>query len=114
MFGPGTNKDILEYVENIFSTVREPLITLDQNFKVLAVSRSFCNVFKLNVKNTIGKIIYELDNEQWDIPELRELLEITLLQDTRLDDYAIEHYFSTLGRRTMLFNVQQVRQVGGS
>jgi diguanylate cyclase (GGDEF)-like protein/PAS domain S-box-containing protein len=114
MFGPETNKDILEYVENIFSTVREPLITLDQNFRVLAVSRSFCSVFKLNAKNTIGKIIYELDNEQWDIPKLRELLEITLLQDTRLDDYAIEHHFSTLGRRTMLFNVQQVEQVGGS
>jgi len=64
-----------EYAESIINTVREPLIVLDQDLRVVTVSRSFYDVFKVNPEKTVGQLIYDLGNKQWDIPKLRELPE---------------------------------------
>ena len=69
-----------EYDENIINTVREPLIVLDQDLRVVSVNRSFYEVFKVNPEETVGQLIYDLGNKQWDIPRLRELLETILPQ----------------------------------
>ena len=42
-----------EYSESIVNTVREPLIVLDQDLRVVTVSRSFYEVFKVNPKETV-------------------------------------------------------------
>ncbi len=67
-----------EYSESIINTVREPLITLDQDLRVISVSRSFYEFFKVKPEETVGQLIYDLGNKQWDIPKLRELLETIL------------------------------------
>ena len=66
---------VSEYSESIINTVREPLIVLDQDLRVVTVSRSFYEVFKVKPEETVGQLIYDLGNKQWDIPKLRELLE---------------------------------------
>lgn len=66
--------DAQEYAESIINTVREPLIVLDQDLRVVAVSRSFYDFFKVNPDETVGHLIYDLGDKQWDIPKLRELL----------------------------------------
>jgi hypothetical protein len=38
----------LEYAESIINTVREPLIALNQDLRVVIASRSFYEVFKVN------------------------------------------------------------------
>jgi len=53
---------------------------LDENLRVLAVSQSFYNVFKIKPEETIRELIYDLGNKQWDIQKLREFLE-TILPD---------------------------------
>ena len=65
-----------EFAESIINTVREPLISLDQDLRVVTASRSFYEVFKVNHEETVGQLIYDLGNKQWDIPKLRELLEL--------------------------------------
>ena len=70
--------------ESIINTVREPLIALDQELRVVTASRSFYEVFKVNPNETLGQLIYDLGNKQWNIPKLRELLETILPQKTRL------------------------------
>jgi len=102
-----------EYAESIINTVREPLIALDQDLRVVSVSRSFYEVFKVNPKETVGQLIYDLGNKQWDIPKLRELLETILPQKTTFDNYEVEHNFATIGRRTMLLNARQIHRVLG-
>ena len=42
-----------EYAESIIDTVREPLIALDQDLRVVSVSRSFYNVFKVKPEETV-------------------------------------------------------------
>lgn len=102
-----------EYSESIINTVREPLIVLDQNLRVVTASRSFYGVFKVNPKETVGQLIYDLGNKQWDIPKLRELLETILPQKTTFDNYEVEHNFSTIGTRIMLLNARQIQRVLG-
>ena len=102
-----------EYAESIINTVREPLIALDQDLRVVTVSRSFYEVFKVKPEETVGQLIYDLGNKQWDIPKLRELLETILPQKTTFDNYEVEHDFATIGRRIMLLNARQIQRVLG-
>jgi signal transduction histidine kinase len=80
---------------------------------VVSVSRSFYRVFKVNPQETIGQLVYDLGNKQWDIPKLRELLETILPQKASFDNYEVEHNFTTIGRRTMLLNARQIQRALG-
>jgi len=102
-----------EYSDSIINTVREPLISLDQDLRVVSASRSFYEVFKVNPEETVGQLIYDLGNNQWDIPKLRELLETILPQKATFDNYEVEHDFADIGRRIMLLNARQIQRVLG-
>ncbi|MFA6012376.1 MAG: diguanylate cyclase [Desulfobacteraceae bacterium] len=99
-----------EYAESIINTVREPLIVLDHDLRVVKASRSFYDVFRVKREETMGKLIYDLGNKQWDIPNLRDLLETILPQKTTFDNYEVEHDFATIGRRMMLLNARQIQR----
>jgi PAS domain S-box-containing protein len=103
-----------EYAESIIDTVREPLIVLDRDLRVITASRSFYDVFKVKPEETVGLLIYDLGNKQWDIPKLRELLETILPRKTSFGDYEVEHDFATIGKRIMLLNARQVQRASGS
>jgi two-component system CheB/CheR fusion protein len=102
-----------EYAESIINTIREPLIAMDQDLRVVTVSRSFYEVFKVKPEETVGQLIYDLGNKQWDIPKLRELLETILPQEATFENYEVEHDFATIGRRFMLLNARQIKRVLG-
>ena len=108
-----TENEALEYAESIIDTIREPLIALDQDLRVVKVSRSFYEVFKVKPEETVEQLIYDLGNKQWDIPKLRELLETILPQKATFDNYEVEHDFATIGRRVMLLNARQIHRVLG-
>ena len=101
---------VSEYSESIINTVREPLIVLDQDLRVVTVSRSFYEFFKVKPEETVGQLIYDLGNKQWNIPKLRELLETILPQKATFDNYEVEHDFTTIGRRIMLLNARQIER----
>ena len=105
--------DAREYAESIINTVREPLIVLDQDLRVVTASRSFYEFFKVKPEETEGQLIYNLGNKQWDIPKLRELLETILPQKTTFDNYEVEHDFATIGKRVMLLNARQIKRALG-
>jgi PAS domain S-box-containing protein len=102
-----------EFAESVINTVREPLIALDQDLRVVSVSRSFYDFFKVKPEDTVGQLIYDLGNKQWDIPKLRELLETILPQKTTFEDYEVEHDFATIGRRIMHLNARQIQRALG-
>lgn len=92
----------------IVATSREPMLVLDVALKVVAASRAFYRDFRVDAQATIGRPVYGLGNQQWDIPALRELLERVLPQDSSFDDYVVEHDFQGLGRRRMHLNARRV------
>jgi PAS domain S-box-containing protein len=99
-----------EFAESVINTVREPLISLDQDLRVVTASRSFYEFFKVKPEETVGQLIYDLGNKQWDIPKLRELLETILPQKTTFDNYEVEHEFAGVGKRIMLLNARQIER----
>jgi two-component sensor histidine kinase len=92
----------------IVDTIREPLLVLDKDLRVVAASRSFYLTFKMLPRDVQGRPVYALGGGAWDIPELRLLLEKILPQHTVMEDYEVQQDFSGLGRRAMLLNARQV------
>ena len=108
-------KVFLDIFNNTLGSVREPLVVLDSDLKVLKANDSFYRTFKVFKKETEGQLIYDLDNRQWDIPLLRELLEDILPQNSAFNDYELEHNFDTLGLKILHLNARRVyREFNGT
>ena len=106
--------DAWALAQGIVDTVREPVLVLDKELRVIAASRSFYSAFKVTPGDTQGKLLYALGNGQWDIPRLRVLLEKILPEKGVMEDYEVEHEFPDLGHRTMCLNARQVFYEGGA
>lgn len=96
------------FAESIIATIREPLLVLDSKMKVVAANKSFYLTFKTSPDETIGKSLYHLGNQQWNIPALKELLEKILPQNTSFSDFEVEHDFPRIGKKTMLLNARRI------
>jgi PAS domain-containing protein len=92
----------------IFDTVREPLLVLDKDLRVVAASRSFYPMFQVSRDATEGKPLYALGDGQWDIPALRLLLK-TILSDYRvMGVYEVEQAFPGIRPRTVRINARKI------
>jgi two-component system CheB/CheR fusion protein len=98
------------YAENIVDTVREPLMILDENLKVVSANRSFYQTFKTSPEETEHMLIYDLGDGVWNISRLRELLEEIIPKRNSFDDFKFTHDFPVIGRKTMLLNARMIEQ----
>ena len=96
------------YIKTIADVVREPILILDKEFRVIAANESFCSMFQVEPKNTEGQIVYELGNGQWNIPALRKLIEDILPKHTFFKGFEVTHNFPFIGRKVMLLNARQI------
>jgi PAS domain S-box-containing protein len=101
-----------EYLSSIVQTIRESLIVMDNDYQVLSANNHFLNTFKVSINETKGKLLYELGNGQWDIPELRKMMEDILPTNNPVLDYEVEHEFPHIGRKLMLLNAHRVELEG--
>jgi two-component sensor histidine kinase len=104
----------LTLAQAIVDTVRDPLVVLDQNLRVIAASRSFLHTFGLISSDVQECLIYEIDGGQWNIPELRDLLETITKNKSAVEGYEVDREFPVIGRRTMLLNAREVFYENGS
>ncbi|MDZ4686185.1 MAG: PAS domain S-box protein, partial [Planctomycetaceae bacterium] len=102
-------EDIQNYAQNIVDTVREPLLILDATLRVQSANRAFYQTFHVSAGETEGQLIYELGNGQWDIPDLRTLLEDIVPKSSVFDDFELDHTFPVIGRRVMLLNARKLQ-----
>jgi len=101
-----------EYAESIIETVREPLVVLDTNLRVISVNHSFYQTFKVTPKDTEGKLIYDLGNRQWNIPKLRVFLEEIIPRNNQFQNFEVDHEFPSIGHKVMLLNARQIYSKG--
>jgi len=106
-------KEARDLAENIVDTVREPLVVLDGEFKVVSASGSFYHSFQVAPAETIGHSLFRLGNGQWDNPRLRESLESVLPRDSSFDNVEIDQVFPNLGHRRMLLNARRIQRPSG-
>ncbi|MHB8108269.1 MAG: sensor histidine kinase [Candidatus Cryosericum sp.] len=100
--------DPLDLVE----TIREGLLVLDPDLTVQFANRFFCETFAVTPENTVGLKLYELGNGQWDIPELRSLIEAILPEHATIEAFEVDRVFPSIGRRVMLLNARKVYRPG--
>lgn len=97
-----------DYAESIVETVRQPLLVLDADLRVVWANRSFYRTFQARPEDTEKRLIYDLGAGQWSIPALRELLEHVLPGNAEFSEFSVEADFPTTGRRSMLLNARRI------
>ena len=98
----------IEVFDNLLDSIREPLVLLDSDLRVVKVNHAFYRTFNVKPEETEGILIYDLGNRQWDIPKLRELLEDILPENSVFNDFEVEHNFETIGRKIMHLNARKI------
>lgn len=101
-------EDAQTLAQAIVDTIHEPLLVLDAGLRVLAASRAFYEIFRVDPEHTLGCLLYDLGDGQWNIPALRLLLETIIPEKTAMDRFEVDHDFPGVGRRTMLLNARKV------
>ena len=99
-------------LDELIDTVRSGLVVLDEGLRVKGANRSFYRLFQVEEAETVGQLIYDLGNRQWDLPALRELLERIIPQDEAIEGYEIDHDFQGIGRRTLTLNARRILRTG--
>lgn len=100
-------QDALAYAESIIATLRQPFLVLDKRLCVQTANPAFLHSFQVSREETEGRFLWEVGSGQWDIPALRTLLEEVLPRNSSFQDYAVEHDFPAIGRKTMLLNARR-------
>jgi len=98
----------LHYLKIFADTARESILILDSRLMVVGVNESFYKNFQTTKKETENKLVYDLGNRQWDIPELRKLLEEILPDKKAFNDFEVSHKFPNIGLKVMLLNARKL------
>jgi len=94
--------------QGMVDTISEPMLVLDQQLCIESANRSFFETFRVGRDETIGRPLYELGNGQWDIPELRLLLENVVPKSSAVVGYEVSTEFPGIGFRSMLVSARRL------
>ena len=98
--------------EQVVDFVREALLVLDSRLHVLVANRPFYEKFQVAPAETIGKHVFALGSGQWDIAELRTLLDCVASEGVSFEGFEVVHDFDRIGKKRMLLNARKVHSAG--
>lgn len=101
----------LHYMKTLVDVARESFLILNQDLRVVSANPIFYQDFKVSAGQTENILLYDLGNGQWNIPELKKLLEEILPEKKEVKDYEVTHIFETIGKKTILLNAKQIDSV---
>ncbi|MGJ0514828.1 MAG: sensor histidine kinase [Methylomicrobium sp.] len=102
-----------EFAQNIVATIQEPLVVLDADERVVSANRIFYEVFQVTEAETLGQVFFELNEKQWDIPVLRQLLAVDLPRMHKVEAFELQHDFPGIGSRTVLIRARLIEGKSG-
>jgi two-component system CheB/CheR fusion protein len=85
-------QESLDYTEGIVNSVKDSLIVIDKNFKIVSVNHTFKKIFKLSTEQIKGLNLFKLGG--WQIPELKRKLEAITRTKPEFTDLLIDYKFS--------------------
>ncbi len=97
-----------DFAQHVLDTVGEGVLVLSDDLHVLSANHSFYETFGGTEEQTVGRLVYDLGDGQWDLPELRALLEEVLPTNRVFSDYAVSHELEGVGWRTVLLSGRQL------
>ncbi len=102
-----------ELFANVFETIREPMLVLDDSFRVVKCNASFYRTFELVEHQVLGKSIYAASGNAWDNAVLRSLLEEVLPHEMAVENFDYTHIFHRLGEKRFLINARRLLRASG-
>jgi two-component system CheB/CheR fusion protein len=102
-----------KFAEATIAVLHEPLIVIDKNAKIGSANNAFYKTFQLTEEETLGKFLFQLQNNAWDIPELKAAL--NQIKDVGEKMIEVEITFELLGfgERVVIFNMQPLNRANG-
>src|SRR5688572_14180791 len=97
-----------EYVESIFETIHEPLLVLSEDLRIKDANKAFYETFRITPEETEGNYLFNLNNHEWDHPELKKQLKLVQSKNIEFSDFEIRHTFKSIGERAILLNAQKL------
>ncbi len=103
-----------EHMENVVDTVREPLIVIDEQLKIVSANRSFHQAFKTTPAEISGCALFEICGGSWNVSPLKELLNTPADMPTLFENILLAHDFPAVGRRVLLLNARKICRAGNN
>jgi two-component system CheB/CheR fusion protein len=97
------------YLDSIIATIRQPLVVLDEELRVISASSSFHRVFSVKPEELIGRHLLAA-GDHLDVPSLREFLDSIQARGTTINDHEVEIELPSFGRRTFLMSARVLRE----
>ncbi len=94
--------------QGIVENMPEPVLLLRKDLIVEYANKAFYETFDVLAKETLGRMVYDLGNGQWNIPKLKHVLETVIPEKRELLHYHVEHDFERIGTRRMILNANMV------
>jgi signal transduction histidine kinase len=105
-------RDTRTFADGLFETIREPLVLLDADLRMERANRAFYRTFHVTPVETEARVLSELGNGQWNIPDLRRLLEEVARGGAEIADFRVDGEFPGIGRRVMLLSARRISRDG--
>ena len=91
-----------DFAMSIVETVRQPLMVLDMELRIKMANRAFYRLFKVSPQEAEGRVVFSLSDGAWDIPALREELEVLVHGGIAFPGFETEREFPGVGRRFLV------------
>jgi two-component sensor histidine kinase/PAS domain-containing protein len=98
--------------QTIADTVRDPLVILDADMRIVTASRNFITMFGDSAENVVGHRLEDLKQGQWDVAALRGLLDHVVPDNAPFDDFLLEDEFPVLGHRIFKLYARKIQVPG--
>jgi two-component sensor histidine kinase len=98
--------------QTIVDSVRDPLVILDTDMRIVTASRNFLLLFEESAEEIVGCRLEDLKQGQWDVAALRALLDHVVPDDRPFDDFLLEDEFPVLGHRVFKLYARKIHMPG--
>ncbi len=106
------SETVSAFLHDIIEGVREPLILIDRDCRVISGNRSFFDIFRIPRRDSVGRVLFELGDGGWDIPSLRSGLEKVVSGKQEVREFPLEHEFPSVGRKSLRIRARRIRKYG--
>ncbi len=97
----------------IVETAGQPVLVMDDALRVILINPAFERMFGVAAPAAIGQRVFDLAKGEWNLPNLRELLEALVLNGQPFDGTEVEQVFPEIGLRRLVLNGRKLLREGG-
>jgi two-component system CheB/CheR fusion protein len=95
---------------SIVETMREPLLVLDEQLRVVVANQSFYRTFQTTPREVEQQLLYHLCNGAWNISDLRSQLEAIIPEHRSFRDFIVDKPFPQVGRKKLALHGRPLEQ----